>query len=173
MRKLHLPIVLLLLLTGIFVACTSKEVNKTQTNTPMKYQSINLYFSDPNAEYLVAEKREIKDVTPLKAIQSLIEGPKSKELKSLLPKELEVSNVLVQDSIAHVYIHESVPLDKHSNYGSSSVTTHIINSISSTLILNETFGIKKVKLEGDINDLLYGVETNELLDVNMSLIKEK
>lgn len=65
-----------------------------------------------------------------------------------------------------------MPLSEQGNYGSSTATRNIINSISSTLILNKNFGIKKVKLEGDIVDILYGIDINELFDVNMNLIKE-
>jgi hypothetical protein len=171
MRKLCLFSSLIFLI-GLFVACTNTVANKNQINTDSKDKSINLYFSDSNAEYLIREEREIEDLTPQKAIEALIEGPKSKKLYSSLPKELEVSRVSVEEGIAYVYIHESVPLYRHGNYGSSASVLHIINSITATLILHEPFSIEKVKLEGDISDLLYGVDTNELLDVDMNLIRE-
>lgn len=134
---------------------------------------ITLYFAGPNAEYLIGEKRNIKDISPKRAIQALIEGPKSKNLWRTLPPELEVSGVSVKDDIAYVYIHESVPLSRHGNYGSSTSTTYIINSISATLILHEPFGIKKVKLEGDINDLLVDAVKDIPYGVDMNLIKEE
>ena len=153
----------IMVLTLMFTGCSTKNNEKEKV--------INLYFLDSNAEYLIGEERYIKGVTPQKAIQSLIEGPKSKELTSSLPKELEVSDVSVKDGVAYVYINESVPLAEHGNYGSSTATRNIINSISSTLILNKNFGIEKVKLEGDIGDILYGIDINELFEVNMDLIK--
>ncbi|GAA0085301.1 hypothetical protein UT300007_17400 [Clostridium sp. CTA-7] len=158
-KKLSSIMVLLLMFTG----CSSKNNGKEEV--------VNLYFSDSNAEYLIGEERYIEDATPQKAIQALIEGPKSKELISSLPKELEILDVSVKDEVAYVYIYESVPLAEHGIYGSSTATKTIINSISSTLILNENFGIKKVKLEGDIGDILYGIDINELFDVDMDLIK--
>jgi spore germination protein GerM len=175
MKKTIMFTILSIYIMGLFAACSNPKasntmVNKESIGTTVKEQSINLYFSDSNAEYLVGEERKIKEATPIKAIQELIEGPKSKELTRILPKELEVSEVSIKDGVAHVYIHESVPLAKHGNYGSSTATTFIINSVTATLILHEPFGIKKVKLEGDISDLLYGVDTNELFDVDMNLI---
>lgn len=43
---------------------------------------------------------------------------------------------------------------------------------SATLVLNETFGIEKVKLEGDIGDILHGIDTSNIIELNMDLIKE-
>lgn len=169
MKKRILFVISLIFYIGIIISC----LNKTAANTLSENEEfINLYFSDSNVEYLVEEKRSIEDVTPQKAVQALIEGPKSKELKSLLPEELEVVDIVVKDGVAYVNIHESVPFSKHGNYGSSTVTRHIINSITATLILNETFGIEKVKLEGDIGDILYGIDTSTFLEVNLDLIKE-
>lgn len=170
MRKLVRIIISSILLLGLLAACSSTKASNVSNSED---QTITLFFSDSNAEFLVGEERKMKDVTPQKAIQALIEGPKDKKLKNTLPEELEVSNVSIQDDIAHVFIHESVPLDRHGNYGSSTATSHIVNSISATLILHESFGIKKVKLEGDIVELLYGIDTNEPFDINWSLVKEK
>lgn len=133
---------------------------------------VYLYFPDSNAEYLVGEKRNIKDVSPQKVIEALIEGPKDTKLTQALPKELEIINVSVEDKVAKVYIHESVPMKEHGNYGSSTMTRNIINSITATLILNDSFDIDKVKLEGDIGDLLYGIDVeNSEFDVDMTQIK--
>lgn len=133
---------------------------------------ITLYYSDLNTHYLIGEQRNIKELTPLKAVQALIEGPRSKDLSRSLPIELEVSDVTVEEGVAHVYIHESVPLSRHGNYGSSTSTLHIMNSISATLILHKPFNIEKVKLEDDINDLLQGVNTGEPFGIDMNLIKK-
>jgi spore germination protein GerM len=176
MKKIIIFIISSTIFMILLVACSNPKASNTiadedQIDISEKEQSIILYFSDANAEYLIGEARIIKNVTPIKAVQELIEGPDSKELRRSMPKELEVSNVTIEDGVAHVYMHESVPLAKHGNYGSSTATTHIINSISATLILHEPFGIKKVKLEGDICDLLYGIDTKEPFDVDMNLIK--
>jgi spore germination protein GerM len=96
-------------------------------------EMITLYYAGPNAEYLIGEERNIKELTPLKAVQALIEGPRKKDLTRVLPIELEVIDVSIEDGVAHVYIHESVPLDRHGNFGSSTSTTFIMNSISATL----------------------------------------
>ena len=134
---------------------------------------ITLYFSDNNVEYLIGEKRNLKDLTPLKAIQALLEGPRDKGLTSVLPEKLEVYGVSVKDGIAYVYLHESVPFYQHGNYSSGAVTGHFVQSICATLILHEPFGIKQVKLEGNVEELLYGVVPNSLHDVNMNLIRDK
>lgn len=134
---------------------------------------ITLYFPDSNAQYLIGEEKNIRDISPQKAVQALIEGPQNKELGRSLPNELEVTDVSIKDGVAYVYIHESVPMSEHGNYGSSTATHNIINSISATLILHEAFDIRKVKLEGDVGELLYGIDTkNTLFDVDMSQIKE-
>lgn len=134
---------------------------------------ITLYFPDSNAQYLIGEEKNIKDISPQKAVQALIEGPKNKKLGRSLPNELEVTDVSIKEGVAYVYIHESVPMYEHGNYGSSTATKNIINSISATLILHEAFDIRKVKLEGDVGELLYGIDTkNTLFDVDMSQIKE-
>ncbi|MDI9215796.1 GerMN domain-containing protein [Clostridium tertium] len=99
MKKIVLCIISLVFCMGLLVSCS----NKTAAETISKNEElIKLYFSDENAEYLVEEKRSIEDVTPQKAIQALIEGPKGKELKSLLPKELEVVDIVVKDGVAYV-----------------------------------------------------------------------
>lgn len=135
-------------------------------------ETITLYYTGPNAEYLIGEERTIKEPTPLKAVQALIEGPRRKDLTRALPIELEATNVSIEDGVAHVYIHESVPLARHGDYGSSTATTSIINSISATLILHKPFDIEKVKLEGDINDLLQGVDIDVPFGIEMNLIKK-
>jgi len=89
-KKIVLFSISLVFYMGILISCS----NKTAANTISKNEEfINLYFSDANVEYLIEEKRSIEYVTPQKAVQALIEGPESKELKSLLPKELEVIDI--------------------------------------------------------------------------------
>jgi spore germination protein GerM len=133
---------------------------------------ITLYFSDSNLD-IIGEVRNIKELSPLKAVQALIEGPENKDLHRTLPIELEASMVKVEDGTAYVYIHESIPLEKHGDYGSSTASSQIINSICATLMIHEQFGIKKVKLEGDIWDILgIAVDSNKPFDIDMIQIKQ-
>jgi len=134
--------------------------------------NIKLYFSDSNAQYIVGEERNLKNLTPAKAIQALIQGPKSSELFTSLPKEVEVVDVTVKDGVAYVNLAENVPTKERGNYGSSSSTYNIINSICATLILHDSFGINKVKLEGGFNELLSGVDTETPFEVDMTYVKE-
>lgn len=137
-------------------------------------ETITLYFSDSNAMYLVGEKRAIKDLTPQKALQALIQGPKTKGFGRTLPRELEVKYVQIENGVAHIYLHESIPLKEHGNYSSSAATSSFIGSICNTLILHRPFGIEKVILEGqEIQELLNQVIIKDRqLGVNMDLIKK-
>lgn len=185
-RRDYISLIVILLLAlycfNVNAKLRALENNLTESRVNSKVQLeegnnindfITLYFSDNNSEYLIGEKRNIKDLTPLKAIQALLEGPRNKGLISEFPEELETQGVIVKGGIAYVYIHESVPLDRHGNYSSEAVTSYMIQSICATLILHETFGIKQVKFEGNIEELLYGVVPDFLHDVNMNLIKAK
>lgn len=66
--------------------------------------TLTLYFSDSQAQYLAAEKREIaKTDDPAKAaVEELLKGPKTAGLAATLPTTMLVQSVKIENGIAIV-----------------------------------------------------------------------
>jgi germination protein M len=71
---------------------------------------VNLYFSDSQAMYLVAEKRKISQISSLarQAVIELIKGPENSDLYSTIPKGTQVNEVYIADDIVYIDLSEEI-----------------------------------------------------------------
>jgi len=70
-----------------------KEIKEVQPVPTEKMVEVNLYFSDSQAMYLVAEKRKIPQTPSLvrQAVIELIKGPEMRKYLRIIPEEAVVS----------------------------------------------------------------------------------
>lgn len=116
-------------------------------------QTITLYYSDSNAINLV--KQSIKVDVGDRAIEEVIleklkEQPEDKELLPIIPEEIEVLSVRMENDIAYVDI------SKHELNGGSTTERFFIDGI--VLSLTELDHIEKVQflIDGNIEETLLG-----------------
>lgn len=113
-------------------------------------QTVKLYFSDKNAEKLVAEERtiEVNPNVPLEKyiVEQLIKGPESANLLPTIPAETTIKEIETKDGICYVDLSNEFRT-KHS--GGSTGETFTIYSIVNSL--TELPNIKKVQflIEGE------------------------
>jgi len=128
---------------------------------------VNLYFSDPEEMYLVAEKRKIAKTSNLirQVVNELIEGTANSNLYSTIPEGTIVNEVYIADDIVYVDLSESIATN-HPGGSSSELMT--IYSLVNTL--TEIPPIKGVQLliEGDQRKSLAGH-----IDISMPLLRDE
>ena len=134
---------------------------------PGEMIEVNLYFSDSQAMYLVAEKIKIPQTTSLakEVVVELIKGPTSSNLYSTIPEGTRVNEVYIADDIVYVDLSEEV-FKNHSGGSSGELMTvySIVNS------LTEISPIKGVQI------LVEGNERNSLVghvDISMPLLRDE
>jgi len=126
-----------------------------------------LYFSDMDAMYLIAEKREIvqEDNMARKIIDELIKGTSDENLYSTIPEMTRVNEVYIAEDIAYVDLSEEI-VKNHSGGSSSELMTvySIVNS------LTEMPSIKGVQIlvEGKQRESLAGH-----IDISMPLLRDE
>jgi germination protein M len=128
---------------------------------------VNLYFSDSQAMYLVAEKRKILPTTSLakQVVIELIKGPDSSDLYSTIPEGTRVNEVYIADDIVYVDLSEEV--FKNHPGGSSGELMTVYSIVNS---LTEISPIKGVQI------LVEGNERNSLVghvDISMPLLRDE
>ena len=65
--------------------------------------SIDIYYADPQVEYLVSENRLVKlDNKFVNAVLELLKSPENKDLISLVPPSTVINKIVVRDNIADV-----------------------------------------------------------------------
>ena len=169
-------------LIAIFLACggiTGYIVwmrMKVKEEVPLSVA--RLYFSDPQAEFLVPEERKMgldieaekRGFGPgtCKAIQAVIEelikGPSSPSLAATIPRGTRLRNVFVSDHIAYLDFSEEL---KTKHCGGSSGELMTVYSIVNTILDNFQY-IKGVKI------LIEGMDAETLaghLDISKALTK--
>lgn len=181
-RKRILPLLIICLLTaslsigGCFNSKTpAPSGDNPQSPEPeMSSQEAVLYFADQQAEYLIAEKRNIRFIkaeSPASAvIDALIAGPQDKNLMVTIPPEAKLLSVKIEDKIAVVDFSEEI---RSKHWGGSAGETMTIMSLVNSL--TELEGIEKVQIliEGEKQDSLAGHwEINEPLSRNEDIIKK-
>jgi len=119
------------------------------------HATVRLYFSDGDAQYLVAEERRVPagEVTPLRLLEELARGPETPGLLPTIPQGARVLDVTVADGIARVDY--SLELRTHHSGGS---TGEILTVYSIVATLAQLPDIKAVQLvlEGSDVDTLVG-----------------
>ena len=141
-----------------------KEVQPVPTEEMVE---VNLYFSDSQAMYLVAEKRKISQIPslPRQTINELIKGPENPDFYPTIPKKTQVNEVYIVDDIAYIDISEEM---FKSHPGGSSGELMTVYSIVNTL--TEITPIKGVQI------LVEGNEMKSLaghIDISMPLLRDE
>ena len=124
--------------------------------------TINVYYSDEQASYLVGEKRMVSSENRyVDALYELMKLPSDSSLVILIPDTTKINNVIVEDGIAKVDLSENFIDDR---FDSDTVDNLLIYSIVNTLTeFSEvdaiTFYIDGTKLDIlgfiDIKDPIY------------------
>jgi germination protein M len=140
-----------------------KEVQPVPTEEMVE---VNLYFSDSQAMYLVAEKRKISQAPSLakQAIVELIKGPESSDLYPTIPEGTQVNEVYIVDDIVYIDLSEEI-FKNHPGGSSGELMT--VYSIVNTL--TEIPMIKGVQI------LVEGNEMKSLvghIDISMPLLRD-
>lgn len=137
------------------------------------YKTIKVYFSEENAEYLVAEERQVisSENEPIERqiINELIKGPKNKMLHKTIPVEAKLISVETKNNICFVNFSKEL-ISKH--WGGSAGEAMTINSIVNSL--TELPNIKKVQflIEGSKVDTFIHLVFNEPFTRDESIIKK-
>jgi len=169
-----LALIVALLLPLSVTGCSKKEPVKPENQIVKK--QVTLYFSDSQAEYVVAEKRNVEVKEPVTTgklaeaiVRALITGPQTKGLYATLPPETRLLSVKIKDSTAYVDFSQEL-ISKH--WGGSAGETMTIYSVVSSL--TELKEIKNVKflVEGKTQDSLLGHwDTSSPIARNNDVIK--
>jgi len=128
---------------------------------------VNLYFSDADAMYLVAEKRKIAKTGNLarQVVNELIKGSNNTNLYPTIPEETRINEVYIADDIVYVDLSEDI-VKNHSGGSSSELMTlySIVNS------LTEIPPIKGVQIliEGKQRESLAGH-----IDIRMPFLRDE
>jgi len=158
-------VVLILSLVAMLAAgCPAKNPgeNSTKQNSQQSAEidkEITLYFSDQQAQFLVAEKRSVKvasDDTHTVAqaiINELIAGPKQANMVKTVPPEAKLLSLSIENKLTSVDFSQEI---KTKHWGGSTGETMTILSIVNSL--TELPGIEKVQflIEGQKEDTLAG-----------------
>jgi len=134
--------IFLLLITILLIGCSNEPVSDDDNSAV----SINLYFSDEAAQYLVPEERIISEPTIAKAFEHLVLGPKNKDLYSTLPPKVKLLDAHVENNIAILNLNNEFDIAINGNYGTSTASILLLNSIAGTLVYNEIFDVKGIKI---------------------------
>ena len=144
-----------------------EEIEEVQPVPLEDVVEVNLYFSDSQAMYLVAEKRTISQIPSLarQAVIELIKGPESSDFYPTIPEETQVNEVYIVDDIAYIDLSEEI-FKNHPGGSSGELMT--VYSIVNTL--TEIPPIKGVQI------LVGGNEMNTLvghIDISMPLLRDE
>jgi spore germination protein GerM len=90
-------------------ALEPEPVQTTSPEQPVESRPVNLYFSDPEAQRLVAEEREMPPSESMETglaavLQALADGPQKNGAVRTLPEQVRVRRVFFDDSNATAYI---------------------------------------------------------------------
>jgi len=128
---------------------------------------LNLYFSDVDAMYLVAERRKIAKTENLakQVVNELIKGSNNANLYPTIPEQTKINEVYIADDIAYIDLSEDI-IKNHSGGSSSELMTlySIVNS------LTEIPPIKGVQIliEGKQRESLTGH-----IDISMPFLRDE
>lgn len=161
--KLALMVLILTMMAMLAVGCKQANQGNTDVNKNPQPSAVTkevaLYFSDKEAESLVAEKRtvqvaadELQQVAKA-VVNELIAGPHDTGLSKTIPPEARLLSVNIKDKTAIVDFSAEL---KTKHWGGSSGETMTIMSIVNSL--TELPGIEKVQflIEGQKQETLVG-----------------
>jgi len=154
----------------------SSERGKTEDSNQQaeepKMRMVNIYFADENAEYLLAERKEVFDSSNLaeNTLEELLKGPAEEGHIKTIPEGTEIKRISTGgDTIVLNFSREFV--DNHP--GGSAFELMTVYSIVNTV--TEVSGVRKVKflVEGqEIESLTGHLDLTQPIERDESLIKE-
>lgn len=134
---------------------TSTKNNETHPSESSKSKQVYLYFSDHDLMEMYGEKREITGTEeadlPKVAVETWIEGPEHKDLKSILPEGVAVESVTIEGDTATIIFSKEL---KNANLGSGG-EAFLLDQIA---LIMQQFGAEKtqVLIEGKKEETLLG-----------------
>jgi spore germination protein GerM len=145
--------------------------------TKEKNISVNLYFGDPNSDYLMPEPRRMvlqegaeKD-TVKKIIEELIKGPKSTLIQTI-PHGVTVRGIELKGN-TRVVIDFSPELARNHPGGSLAEMQTIYSIVDSILLTIPSLQEVQILVEGQSRETLKGhIDLRAPLKANLSLIKK-
>ena len=149
------------------VSYKEEEIEEIQPVSTEEMIEVNLYFSDPQAMYLIPEKRKISQIPLLakQVINELIEGPENSNLYPTIPEGAIVNEVYIVDDIAYIDLTEEI-FKNHPGGSSGELMT--IYSIVNTL--TEIPPIKGVQILVEENEMKSLVGH---IDISMPLLRDE
>ncbi len=144
--------IVFLLLTG----CTGTTDPNENEGTETGEITINLYFSDSDAQYLVADPVQMTNPSPKDVIQQLINGPTDEALIRTMPENIKVKDINIDERIAYVDFSKEMGEAINGDYGTSTASQLLLYSIVNTLTLNDQFEIDEVKILVEGEDIGLG-----------------
>ncbi len=180
MNKIKIWSLMMLLSLSLWVGACSKNTTQAppapEQPQPAATQEVNLYFSDDQAMYLVAEKRSLPtegaDQKQLAAavVNELIAGPKQAKLHATMPQGSKLLSLEIAGGLATVNLNQDFQ-SKHSGGSTGEIMTiySLVNS------LTDLQGIQQVQLlvEGQKLETLKGhLEISQPLTRNPDIIKK-
>ncbi|OON93259.1 MAG: hypothetical protein ATN31_06810 [Candidatus Epulonipiscioides saccharophilum] len=141
-------------------------LNAMNPNPSTNYQTLKLYFFDPESNKLVLEKRgvEVNKDIPIEnyIIEELIKGPMSNNLLATLPSNTVINYIITKDGVCQIDLSSSQFKDISANDYESIMLNSIVNS------LTEVYYIQKVGLLVDGKR-----EPSALGDIDLNLLFER
>lgn len=158
---------------GKLIGILNKEDIVYDTNPDLgEKKYIKLYFSDKDAQSLVAESREIdntqKDTLEMRVIKELLKGPVNSSLVKTIPQETKILSVETKEGVCFVNLSQDF-IAKHPG-GSAGEMMTIYSVVNSLTELEE---VEKVQflVEGQKMDVFIHMVFNEPFVRDEGLIK--
>ena len=173
----------LFVLAGIAVAAVflfrqelMDRLKPEKRSIPTEKRGLLLYFSDPESEYLIGEKREILKKGGVseeaqEMIRELIRGPKGRLIPTIPPRTRLLSFQLDEKGVAKVNFNQALSRD---HPGGSSAEMMTIYSIVNSLTLNFP-QIKRVQIliEGKARKTIAGhLSLEKPISPNSDIVKK-
>ena len=168
--------VLTLFFAGIFYFLSKYDgfnllKDKFEQLLPKRNIGINLYFADPDSDYLSAEQRIIpKSFTQkqriAQTIKELISGPRGKLIRTT-PAHTTLRNVHI-DEKGVVFLDFSAHLSKNHPGGSSAEITTVYSIVNTVLLNHKEVTKVKILIDGNAIETLAGH-----IDCSVPLLADK
>ena len=140
MRKVFIILSLMVCLLVLSSGCTDpQQVEDSNQAT----QSINLYFANQEATAVVAEKRELVNISDQEAfiklvLEELIKGPTSEDLGATIPETVKVQALTLENNLVYVDFSEEMHTDHWRGADSEIITIiSIVNTLTDLPFIEE------------------------------------
>jgi len=172
--------VLTILCAGIFYFFPKYGVlnvlkGKFEQFLPKRDMEVNLYFVDPDSEYLSAERRTLSKPFTQKqritqTVKELISGPRGNLIRTT-PTQTILNNVLI-DNNKVVWLDFSAHLSKDHPGGSSAEITTVYSIVNTILLNYKEITKVRILIDGNAIETLAGhIDCSRALVADRGLIK--